>query len=386
MYFCLNDQKHLSGSLEGDIDDKDIVVDIINDNDPSQDLPYKSILTAKPYAMEGRGLRNSEIVRRFLASYDSDNHLPYLQRSVFYFSADCSAKQQIKERSMVDKLEKSNELGKYQLTFLPCGFNTIGDLKEGGYAQLFKTRLMYLKKKDLSLEMITGMLSLADEVELLNESRCNALWNLTGKDLRDGSKLVILCENHQVYTNKNLKDAVEHYKIILHFRFHLQINLDRACAEKEPDGKRTRMGVIDRKNNRALHEKIAELRKKNGVLEVENFDLKTRRKEHGSRIEELEKSREDTHAENTEIKSRVNKLVPRLAKVDLVVKMVESAADVSSERDSVLNNANTKRKKRRILLSHHEKSDTNNPDCLQNLARLFQEACDANDNAIQANQ
>ncbi|GES95866.1 hypothetical protein RCL_jg232.t2 [Rhizophagus clarus] len=198
MYFCLNDQKHLSGSLEGDIDDKDIVVDIINDNDPSQDLPYKSILTAKPYAMEGRGLRNSEIVRRFLASYDSDNHLPYLQRSVFYFSADCSAKQQIKERSMVDKLEKSNELGKYQLTFLPCGFNTIGDLKEGGYAQLFKTRLMYLKKKDLSLEMITGMLSLADEVELLNESRCNALWNLTGKDLRDGSKLVILCENHQL--------------------------------------------------------------------------------------------------------------------------------------------------------------------------------------------
>ncbi|GBB87551.1 hypothetical protein RclHR1_01400004 [Rhizophagus clarus] len=68
--------------------------------------------------MEGRGLRNSEIVRRkatsslakviaklkgikipfscdfkgFLASYDSDNHLPYLQRSVFYFSADCSNK------------------------------------------------------------------------------------------------------------------------------------------------------------------------------------------------------------------------------------------------------------------------------------------------------
>ncbi|GBB87550.1 hypothetical protein RclHR1_01400003 [Rhizophagus clarus] len=119
------------------------------------------------------------------------------------------------------------------------------------------------------------------------------------------------------------------------FRFELDL-LDSATLSLRLSAKKGVYALL------LFEEKIAELRKKNGVLEVENFDLKTRRKEHGSRIEELEKSREDTHAENTEIKSRVNKLVPRLAKVDLVVKMVESAADVSSERDSVLNNANTK--------------------------------------------
>ncbi|CAB4418560.1 unnamed protein product [Rhizophagus irregularis] len=135
--------------------------------------------------------------------------------------------------NMADSIDKIEGAGKISMdVFLCAGFNTIGDLKEeGAYAQRIQQAIDAYPFIPSQYMCTITFVWMEDLVIRPLESL------MTEKDLRDGSIFIIPIPIHvqsltmdHVYTNRNLKDAIEHYRNnFLHFSIPLTNYLVLSC-------------------------------------------------------------------------------------------------------------------------------------------------------------
>ncbi|CAB4418397.1 unnamed protein product [Rhizophagus irregularis] len=138
--------------------------------------------------------------------------------------------------NMADSIDKIEGAGKISMdVFLCAGFNTIGDLKEeGAYAQRIQQAIDAYPFIPSQYMCTITFVWMEDLVIRPLESL------MTEKDLRDGSIFIIPIPIHvqsltmdHVYTNRNLKDAIEHYRNnFLHFSIPLTNYLARHAEVK----------------------------------------------------------------------------------------------------------------------------------------------------------
>ncbi|PKY21164.1 hypothetical protein RhiirB3_434673 [Rhizophagus irregularis] len=169
---------------------------------------------------------------------------------------------------------------------------------------------------------------------------------------------------------------------------------------------RQRNAELEAKNVE-LKAKIVELNDKSGVLVVENFDLKNEvaklKRELMSRFKELEKSREDTVAENAELKSKLRNMSLESRKWNRSLQKL----DKKKASESTAKNNHRKKGAENIVQliadgirdDSHSVNKTNPCDGISaggpsqnsstvphSLAQLFYRATDAKCGAIRANQ